>query len=87
MSRRLARETALQVLFQLDVTGENESLEKVIEHWTEEFVVSEKYKNFTIELVEGTLHHKEEIDKMISKTAHEWALDMRCYIMRTLRRE
>ncbi|KUO58902.1 MAG: N utilization substance protein B [Gracilibacter sp. BRH_c7a] len=86
MSRRLARETALQVLFQLDVTGENESLEKVIEHWTEEFVVSEKYKNFTIELVEGTLHHKEEIDKMISKTAHEWALDRMNGVDRNLMR-
>lgn len=87
MSRRLARETALQVLFQLDFTGEEkDSLEQVIQHWAEEFAVPEKSIQFTRELIEGTLRNKEEIDKTISSTAHEWALDRMNTVDRNLMR-
>lgn len=86
MSRRVARETALQVLFQLDVTGETGSLDQVIEHWAKEFAVSEKSMKFTRELVEGTLNQKQAIDDMISSTAHEWALDRMNGVDRNLMR-
>ena len=86
MSRRVARETALQVLFQIDFTGEIDSLEKVIEHWAKEFAVSEKNKKFTTELVEGTLHHKQDIDEKISSTAHEWSLERLNTVDRNLMR-
>lgn len=86
MSRRVARETALQVLFQLDFTGEMDSLEQVIEHWAKEFAVSEKNKKFTTELVEGTLQHIQDIDEKISSTAHEWALDRLNTVDRNLMR-
>ncbi len=86
MSRRVARETALQVLFQIDFTGEVDSLEQVIEHWAKEFAVSEKNKKFTSELVEGTLKHKQDIDEKISATAHEWALDRLNTVDRNLMR-
>lgn len=75
MSRRLARETALQVLYQIDMNGEAHDIPKIIENWAAEFAVSEKSLEFTRRLVEGTLEKKKEIDEKISSTAHEWALD------------
>ena len=86
MSRRLARETALQVLFQLDITGEKDSLDQVIQHWAEEFAVTDKSIKFARELIDGTLEHKEEIDNKISSTAHEWALDRMNTVDRNLLR-
>lgn len=88
MSRRLARETALQVLFQLDITGETEvdSVEQVIDHWAKEFTVSEKSIKFATGLVEGTLSQKQAIDDLISSTAHEWALDRMNTVDRNLMR-
>lgn len=75
MSRRLARETALQVLYQIDITGELDDRLKIIDNWAQEFKVSDKGIKFTRELVEGTLENKKEIDEKISQTAHEWAID------------
>lgn len=86
MSRRVARETALQVLFQLDFTGEIDSIEQVIEHWAIEFGVSDKNRKFTTELIEGTLKYKQDIDEKISSTAHEWALDRMNTVDRNLMR-
>lgn len=86
MSRRVARETALQVLFQIDFTGEIDSLEQVIDHWAKEFAVSDKNKKFTTELVEGTLEHKQDIDEKISSTAHEWSLERLNTVDRNLMR-
>lgn len=86
MSRRLARETALQVLFQIDMTGDTNELQKIIENWASEFKVSEKSLEFTRRLVEGTLEKKKEIDEKISSTAHEWALDRMNTVDRNLMR-
>lgn len=74
MSRRLARETALQVLFQLDMNGEGSEVEKVIHHWAEEFAVPETSIPFAEELVMGTLEHKEEIDKKLGELSEGWGL-------------
>jgi N utilization substance protein B len=62
MSRRLARETALQVLYQIDINGEGHDIPKIIENWAAEFAVSEKSLEFTRRLVEGTLAKKKEIE-------------------------
>lgn len=86
MSRRLARETALQVLYQLDMTGEVKDLHLIIANWAEEFGVSDKSLEFTHQLVEGTLEKKDEIDTRIASTAHEWALDRMNTVDRNLMR-
>lgn len=74
MSRRLARETALQVLFQLDMNGEGSEVEKVIHHWAEEFAVPETSIPFAEELIMGTLEHQEEIDKKLGELSEGWGL-------------
>ncbi|NLI91879.1 MAG: transcription antitermination factor NusB [Peptococcaceae bacterium] len=86
MSRRLARETALQVLYQIDITGETGDVQGIIQNWAAEFDVSTKSIEFTRKLVEGTLDKKKEIDEKISQTAHEWALDRMNTVDRNLMR-
>lgn len=86
MSRRLARETALKVLYQIDITGEVTNLDKDIDYWTKEFNVPEKQLAFTKQLIEGALDKKEEIDNIIAQNAHEWALDRMSIVDRNLMR-
>lgn len=86
MSRRRAREIALQVLYQVDISGDTASLENSIEQWAKEFSLSEKSAVFTRELVAGTLRHKEIIDQKLMSTAHDWALDRMNTVDRNLMR-
>ncbi len=86
MSRRLARETALQVLYQIDMTGETNNFQKIIDNWAAEFAVSEKTIEFTRLLVTGTLKNKKEIDAKIALLAHEWALERMNAVDRNLMR-
>ena len=86
MSRRTARETALQVLYQIDITGEADNRNEIIENWAAEFAVSEKSLKFARELVDGTLLRKDEIDDKLALTAHEWALDRMNTVDRNLMR-
>lgn len=86
MSRRMARETALQVLYQIDMTGESNEIHQIIDNWAAEFAVSERSLDFTRQLVEGTLEKKSEIDAKIAFTAHEWAIDRMNTVDRNLMR-
>jgi N utilization substance protein B len=86
MSRRLARETALQVLFQLDVAGDASDITNVVRHWAEEFAVPESSIPFAQELVEGTLAHLEEIDTRLAQLSEGWALTRMAKVDRNLLR-
>lgn len=86
MSRRLARETALQVLFQRDLTKEPLIIAEQVQRWAEEFVVPEASKDFALELVEGTIAHQEEIDQTIASFAQEWTIDRMAKVDRNVMR-
>jgi transcription antitermination protein NusB len=71
-ARRKARELALQMLFEHDVTGTTPD---------DMFQRSDDLKNapagirdFTKRLVAGTLEHRDAIDAMISRQAEHWRL-------------
>jgi len=72
VSRRLAREKALQMLFQMDV-GHN-SLE-IARLTLEDTEMSPLDKSFTLNLVEGTRNCLGELDRYINKYASEWDVD------------
>jgi transcription antitermination protein NusB len=86
MSRRLARETALQVLFQMDMAGEKPDIPTVVRHWAEEFAVPETSIPFAQELVEGTLSHLEEIDTKLGQLSEGWAVSRMANVDRNLLR-
>ncbi|MEM5817780.1 MAG: transcription antitermination factor NusB [Desulfitobacterium hafniense] len=86
MSRRLARETALQVLFQLEMTGESQDLKSAIHKWADEFAVPEGSIPFAEELAEGALTHKEVIDENLEKLSEGWSLARMANVDRNLLR-
>src|SRR5262249_37994042 len=67
-ARREARELALQALYQLDVTGEEESL-----FWTH-FSGRDEVMAFARELVEGVGENRERIDSLITESSQHWRL-------------
>lgn len=86
MSRRLARETALQVLFQLDMAGDKPDIATVVRQWATEFAVPETSIPFAQALVEGTLSHMEEIDAKLGQLSEGWALTRMANVDRNLLR-
>ncbi|MGI6712999.1 MAG: transcription antitermination factor NusB [Bacillota bacterium] len=72
MGRRLAREKALQMLFQINVGHNSMEIAKMT---LEEADLSSKDKYFAIQLVEGTLKHQDEFDQYIKKFILQWDLE------------
>ena len=74
MSRRKAREMALQALFQLDFnkTDPDIALEAVYDEFG---VESAKTKSYAQQLVNGTRQKLQELDDIISELSVEWKID------------
>lgn len=74
MSRRQARELALQTLFQLDfnTTGKDEALQTAL---SEHDNIDENTKKYTENLVIGTQEHLKEIDTIIGGISNDWKID------------
>ncbi|MCF6137851.1 transcription antitermination factor NusB [Pseudalkalibacillus berkeleyi] len=70
MKRRIAREKALQSLFQIDVSQLER--DEAIGHVLEE---GEERDSFLIQLVEGTIEHLEDIDSIIREHLENWSFD------------
>lgn len=71
-SRRLARECALQILYQLDMS--NASVCEVMLHYWDENPSDDETQGFAKSLVEGVLSEKENIDKILSEHSTNWKL-------------
>jgi N utilization substance protein B len=71
-ARRKAREIALQLLFQMDLT--KESVEETFSTFFCERSYRPEIEEFAKQLAIGTREHREEIDKIISKSLDNWRL-------------
>lgn len=80
MSRRVAREYAIQFLFSLDFNKADDvetQLEEFLLH-TQEFKEEEapslnkSSKSYTLDVVKGTMQHMDEIDKLIEFHTTGW---------------
>lgn len=71
--RRLAREFALQILFQLDITKDPVQ-EGIQLFWTARQEFPDEVKEFANHLVEGTMEHLSFIDQCISLFAEKWPI-------------
>lgn len=74
MKRRRAREYALQILFQLEITGSKLSDEVLKEFWKGKDEAKE-VQEFTQSIVSGTLEHIVLLDKIIKNAAEHWSLE------------
>ena len=85
MKRRKAREYALQLLFQIDFKNKKFDRNELQEFWTDKKETAE-IKDFTEELVKGTLEKLDEIDKEIEKATENWLLKRMAAVDRNILR-
>jgi len=82
--RRRARIAALQALFELDTVGHPP--EETIAREVARVPSSEDARKFALELVNGVLANKDEIDKTIEDTAPAFPIDQMAAIERNILR-
>ncbi len=82
--RSQAREAALKVLYQLDIT--KDSPEEGLRIFFRDHRVPEESQAFVIRLVEGTLTRRPESDRLLAKHATNWALDRMAVVDRNILR-
>jgi N utilization substance protein B len=83
-SRRKAREYALQMLFQWDIS--RDSIDHVIRTFWENCDEPHDVREFADMLVSRTIEHVEEIDVRIQRHAEHWRLDRMAVVDRNLLR-
>jgi N utilization substance protein B len=71
--RRQSRETALQILYALDITRVNVR-EMLRDGWTEK-MLSPEIRDFTTALVTGVIERRDEIDACIKECSTNWSLE------------
>ncbi len=75
MSRRKARELALQVLFHIDFTGGDPAEVTAAVYGMQEEEIPESVNDYVKWVVTGTLSRKDEIDLLITELARDWKLE------------
>lgn len=75
MSRRKARELALQILFHLDLTGGSPREVTAGVYAMQEEEILDSVREYVEWVVPGTWEHREEIDRTISELARDWKLE------------
>ena len=84
--RRKAREVALQLLYQLDVQGENNPESHLPEFWARH-PVDREVRDFAEVLIRGAKLHEPKIDELISQFAENWELDRMAVVDRNILRQ
>lgn len=84
--RSQAREIALQVLYQIDITHDD-----VMQAWdsfwvSNEIETDENVKAFALELVKGVVEYGKDIDSQIALYAKNWELDRMAVVDRNILR-
>ena len=82
--RRLSREMALKVLFQIDLVSTN--IEETLKYTFENDKYSDEVREFTLTLVKGVLSNLSEIDKAINNYTNNWSLERIANIDRNILR-
>ncbi len=85
MKRRKAREYALQILYQCDLTGAAPRREMLDSFWADN-PAPDDVKAFAEELVFGTMENIERIDSLIESVAENWELDRMAAVDRNILR-
>lgn len=85
MNRRKARELSLQMLFQYEFTGERTNF-KALEDLDPAKKDDAEIRKFSVELVEGTLAHLDEIDRKIQQVAAHWKMERMASVDRNIMR-
>ncbi len=82
--RTKARELALQILYQVNITGD-EAANSLNNFW-KEHRASPQIREFTAKLVTGTLANLAQIDQAITKCAKNWQIKRMAVVERNILR-
>ncbi len=82
--RRRAREIALQVLYQLDVSQGD--CQEALDLYYDNFRASAKTREFSQRLIGGVSQNREEIDRLIEENAENWTLKRMTVVDRNILR-
>ena len=86
-SRHLARSIAMQSLYEWDFWGYDKArLDKIVERNLAEFGPGLDEIKFVKILVDGTIEHLKELDKIIEKAAPEWPINQITVVDRNILR-
>lgn len=85
MSRRKAREVALQALFQLDY-NETDPADALTAAFEEAGTITDKTRDYAQVLVAGTRQHQADIDAIISNISSEWKIERMAGVDRNIAR-
>lgn len=85
MKRRRSREYALQILFQLDLTG-MEFSDRVFSEFWESHKAKDDVREFTASIVKTTCENLAVIDETIRKAAEHWVISRMAVIDRNILR-
>ncbi len=86
MKRRRAREYALQILFQLDVTNSEFNSDVLEAFWENTKEEDEDVREFADDIVVGTRENIDKIDNVINKTAEHWSINRIAIVDRNILR-
>jgi N utilization substance protein B len=84
-SRRKGREVALQFLYQLDLSGDDDPTPHEAEFWARSAVDGDT-QTFAGALVRGTKKNQAAIDELIAKSAEHWNLERMSVVDRNILR-
>jgi N utilization substance protein B len=73
LSRRIAREKAMQIIFQWEIARMD--IKDAINNVLKDAEIDLVSQEFTRELVEGTISYLEKIDELINENTVKWQLD------------
>jgi N utilization substance protein B len=79
--RRRARRTAIDILYQADVRGEEPR--QAVEDWV---AAGEEVPAFTRELVEGVTAHRADLDALLARLSTGWTVPRMAAVDRTILR-
>jgi len=83
-SRTKARSIALQILYEVDITGHKPG--DILSHRFEELKMDDSHKLFISQITSGVIEYREILDEFISDFAPDWPLDQVAVIDRNLLR-
>ncbi|MCS6804954.1 MAG: transcription antitermination factor NusB [Acidobacteriota bacterium] len=85
-SRRKARESAMQLLYQYDFA--KQPMEELFKSYWQNLRedVDEDVRQYATRLAVGTLEHLDEVDEQISRHAHHWRLPRMASVDRSILR-
>ncbi len=83
--RTKARECALQILYQVDIT-KNKFQDSIDDFWETKGKFDDSIKDFAQCLVSGTVENLKELDSVISRSATNWEIDRMATVDRNILR-